>query len=173
MARNSAKLLNDLVVSLVDAYGADAVREALAKAEKNDIGLELKLPISKSNRSHTRELPLERRGRAPRPSAVDLIHKYPVSSPKRQYVALIAERFDRKQFLPSAADAREFLILSGAKPGNIKDRSDAFRQVLSVLVRLPTERLENIAHSGPSQLSTISDAIGSISEEMRQRRETP
>jgi hypothetical protein len=174
MTKSSAKLLNDVIASLVEAYGADIVREAVARADRKNP--DNASPPSQRGSSPASDIQSDRRHRIQRPTAADLIRQYPVSSTKKQYVDAIAERFDRKQFLPSSADAREFLILSGEKPGSIKDRSDAFKQILTVLVRLPEKRLEDIAtsaaHSGPSQLSAISDAIGTIGQENRQRRET-
>lgn len=168
-AMASMKLLNDVLASLVDAYGFNAVEEALQKSSvrknTNRTPRDNTLPLQLSNN--------EKRTRSIRPSAVTLTKQQAVSPAKRPYVQMLAERFDQKQFLPSATDAREFLILSGKKPKSIKDRSDAFKQVLIVLSQLPTERLATIAnssaYSGPSQLSDISDAIANIGRENRER----
>ncbi len=97
--------------------------------------------------------------------------------PEAQEVVLreLAMRFDSKEFLPSVSDVREFLIMIGERPGAIKDRSEAFKQLLKALSGLPPERLERLAnsarHSGPSQLGPLSDAISAAAASLPRHRE--
>ena len=97
--------------------------------------------------------------------------------PEAQEVTLreLATRFDRKQFLPSVADVREFLIMIGERPGAMKARSEAFRQLLKALSGLPPEQLERLAnstvHSGPSRLGPLSDAISAAAASLPRHRE--
>jgi hypothetical protein len=87
----------------------------------------------------------------------------------------LAMRYDGKQFLPTIPDVREFLVMMGERPRVMKDRSDAFRQLLIILSGLPPERLERLVnsarHSGPSQLGPLSDAISAAAESLPRHRE--
>jgi hypothetical protein len=87
----------------------------------------------------------------------------------------LAERYDQKQFLPSVADVREFLIMMGERPVGMKDRQEAFRVLLQSLMRLPVERLQQFVrtalHSGPSELGPLSDAIAAAGERLPRQRQ--
>jgi hypothetical protein len=75
----------------------------------------------------------------------------------------LATRYDNKQFLPSVADVREFLIMIGERPTGMKDRQEAFRVLVRTLAQLPIDRLRQLTrtalHAGPAQLGPLSDAI--------------
>lgn len=164
MATNSDHLLSDMIQALVSAYGRDAVRQAVEATSSEMRGERVR--TSRVGMSPSSFTP-EQRKRAPKVTALEIAKKVNVPNSRRNHVEEIAKRFDQRAFLPTSADAREFLILAGKKPKAIKDRSDAFKQVLTVLLQVPTERLAGIvgssAYSGPSELSAISDAIGQIS----------
>jgi hypothetical protein len=94
---------------------------------------------------------------------------------KRDALLELAERYDRKQFLPSVADVREFLIMMGERPVGMKDRKEAFRVLSRSLIQLPLEDLQQLTrtglHSGPSQLGPLSDAISAAGERMTRQRQ--
>lgn len=170
MAINSDHLLSDMVQLLVNAYGRDAVRHAVENTVnemRDDRTQSGRVGMSRSS------LALEQRKRTPKATALEIAKKINVPNSRRDQVEEIAKRFDQRAFLPTSADAREFLILAGKKPKAIKDRSDAFKQVLTVLLQVPTERLAGIvgssAFSGPSDLSDISDAIGQINKSRQEQ----
>ena len=79
-------------------------------------------------------------------------------------------------FLPSMGDVREFLSMQGQQPTEMKDRSEAFRQLLPVLQQLPAERLERLAnsasHSGPAKLGPLSECYQSNSRRVKAQRGT-
>ena len=87
----------------------------------------------------------------------------------------LAERYDRKRFLPSVADVREFLIMMGERPIGMKNRKEAFRVLLQSLIRLPDDRLQQLVgtalHSGPSELGPLSDAIAAAGERLPRQRQ--
>ena len=89
----------------------------------------------------------------------------------------IARRYEQKQFLPSVAAVTEFLTMMGADPGHLKDRIQAFRVLLKVLLQLSTERLTQLTnsslHAGPSQLGPISEAIAAAGEHLPRRSQDP
>lgn len=170
MATNSDHLLSDMIQVLVNAYGRDAVRQAVETT-----GDEMRGGRTQPGRVGVSQSSLapDQRKRAPKITALELAKRVNVPISRRNHVEEIAKRFDQRAFLPTSADAREFLILAGKKPKAIKDRSDAFKQVLTVLLQVPTERLAGIvgssAYSGPSELSAISDAIGQISRSRQEQ----
>jgi hypothetical protein len=94
---------------------------------------------------------------------------------RKEALLRIADRYDRKRFLPSVADVREFLAMMDEGPIGMKDRKDAFRALLRSLMRLPVERLQQLAltaqHSGPSELGPLSDAIGAAGERLQRRQQ--
>ncbi len=148
-------LLNNLLHTLVQEWGHEEVQSALAHISDSAGGIDARPPEGDSSepaqRTRTKLLAIEQVARAHLPDA------------KAVALQELATRFDRKEFLPSVSDVREFLIMMGERPGAIKDRSTAFRFLLNALSGLPPERLERLAksarHSGPSRLAPLSDAI--------------
>ena len=167
--RNRKALLNNLLRALVQEWGQREVEVALAHlsdtADSTDAHQLLRGETRADHGTRRRiNLPAsEQVARAQLPGA--------------QEAALreLAERFDRKQFLPSVSDVREFLIMMGETPGVMKNRSEAFRRLLKVLSSLPPDRLERLAssglHSGPSQLGPLSDAISAAAASLPRYRE--
>jgi hypothetical protein len=152
-------LLNKLLQMLVDEWGQEEVAAALAGTA-----------ISSSHRSQPRSS-----GEKSRLSAIAQIERTALEGEQREALLQLAERYDRKQFLPSVADVREFLIMMGERPIGMKDRKEAFRVLLQSLMRLPTERLQQFVrtaqHSGPSELGPLSDAIAAAGERLPRHRQ--
>jgi len=157
-------LLNRLVHVLVDGWGYEAVAGALANAASS----------SRRLTEHERSPKLQTANRGARPSATEQVERAPVEGEQKEALLQLAVRYDSKEFLPSVADVREFLIMLGERPVGLKDRKDAFRILLRSLTQLPIERLQQLArsaqHSGPSRLGPLSDAIAATSESLRRRR---
>ena len=162
-------LLNGLLSTLVREWGFREVQAALAQLPDTEI------------RTNTGEFANVGLGGTPRPrKKAKLLASEQVARaqlPAAQDAALreLAMHFDRKQFLPSVADVREFLVMMGERPGAMKGRSEAFRLLLEALSNLSPERLERLAnsalHSGPSQLGPLSDAISAAAASLPRRRE--
>lgn len=150
---NRRALLNKLLQTLVNEWGHEEVEAALADTDVS------------SNHSLTKRAssPKHRSGEKSRLTAVAQIERAAIEGELKEALLQLAQRYDRKQFLPSVADVREFLIMMGERPTGMKDRQEAFRVLLQSLVRLPTERLQQFTrtalHSGPSELGPLSDAI--------------
>jgi len=160
-------LLSKLLETLVEEFGEEEVQFTLKRI------------LSSPEHTVVRAPPGERR--APpkkRPSATELVERAEVQAEKRQPLLVVAEYFDRREFLPSVADVRQFIIMAGNRPAPMKDRAEAFRILLRSLMHLPRERLEQIAdvaaNAGPAQLGPISDAISTAGERIsRPRWEEP
>jgi hypothetical protein len=160
-------LLNRLLQSLVDEWGHERVAAALAHTavSSNDPSAE-RPPIPKLRLS----------GKGARPSATAQIERAALEGEQRDVLLELAVSYDCKQFLPSVADVREFLVMMGERPIDMKDRKEAFRILLRNLMQLPVERLKQLAstalYSGPSQLGPLSDAIAAAGERLPRQRQS-
>lgn len=98
------------------------------------------------------------------------VERVPLDPARKEAVLRLAERYERRQFLPSVGAVREFLTMMGHTPKPMKDRDQAFRILLRSLLQLPTDRLNQFLssslHSGPSQLGPISEAIAAAGEHL-------
>jgi hypothetical protein len=160
-------LLSSLLRALVDEWGHKEVEVALARLSPATSTIERHMLTSgqrqKLQGARAKLLASEQVARAPLPDA------------QKAALQALAIRFDQKQFLPSNADVREFLLMMGETPGTMKDRSDAFRRLLKSLSVLSPDRLDRLVksalHSGPSQLSHLSDAISAAAASLPRNRE--
>lgn len=165
--KSRKSLLVKLLDTLLDEWGAEEVSSALSRA--------LQMRARLGGGSDKGALPPARI--APRPTAVALVEKAELHPDKREKVLFIARKYDLKEFLPSVADVRHFIIMAGERPVSMKDRIEAFRVVLKLLSSLPSDRVDRIkeiaSHSGPTQLGPISDAIGAASKRINRRPQNP
>lgn len=161
-------LLNRLLQTLVDEWGHEKVAAALVRTGASSNNASAERPSIPKFRPS---------GKGAKPSATAQIERAALEGELKDALLQLAVRYDGKQFLPSVADVREFLLMIGERPAAMKDRKDAFRILLRNLVHLPIDRLRQLAstalHSGPSQLGPLSDAIAAASEHLpRQRQST-
>lgn len=159
---NHKALLHRLMETIVDEWGGNEAETALSKVMETRGG--------RGQRANNTETRARQRVR---PSAIELVERSEIHDEKREPLLMLADRFDRKEFLPSVADVREFIIMTGERPVTMKDRTEAFRVLLRYLSRLPVDRLQIIAqaasHAGPAQLGPISDAISAAGERLSRR----
>lgn len=163
-------LLNEVIRTLIQECGYERVFAALTR-------------VSSQNQPETHPAVEPRRKnsrrggsrKTPKLRASEQLARASLPDPHKAAIHDLALRFDHKQFLPSMADVREFLTMLGERPVPMKDRSDAFRQLLKALARLPTERIRAVAssgqYSGPSQLGPLSDAISAAGASLPRYRE--
>ena len=163
MAPKQNRVLNELVSVLLAEWGYEAVHRALefvGERYEPQPGRERREPA---------------RGRTPAPrrriTALEYLAGSNVPEQRRDALAELALRYDRKQFLPTASDLRHFYSMRGEELTGLKHRSEAFRPVLRLLLKMPPEQVEALvrdnAHSGPSQLGPIADAIREASAAVR------
>jgi hypothetical protein len=156
-------LLTSLLTTLITEWGAGAVRAELNRLDGQGYELSADNALARKKKLKARPTASEQVGRVTLPS---------------EHLAIIADlagRYDRKQFLPSVSDVREFLTMLGEQPHPMKDRSAAFKAVLECVSKLPLDRLNEVSrramHSGPAQLGPISDAISSAAETLPRYRD--
>jgi hypothetical protein len=160
------KLLDRLVQTLVEEWSYETVAAALAGQAGSPTGSSTGGVLTMNRRA-------PRKGN--KPSATELVERSVLEGGHKAALLRLATRYESMQFLPSVADVREFLIMMGEKPTQMKDRKEAFRILLRSLAQLPVERLEKLAttalHSGPSQLGPLSDAIAAAGGDLPRRRQ--
>jgi hypothetical protein len=165
---NRKALLNSLLRSLVEEWGEAEVRAALYHVSDRDDGNAVSSSLGQVG--YYGKLRIRKK-----PLAIEQVARAQLPDSRKAILAVLATRFDAKQFLPTISDVREFLILMGAPSEVAKDRSDAFRFLLKFLAQLPSDRLEKLvssmAHSGPSQLGPLSDAISGVAASLPRYRE--
>jgi hypothetical protein len=163
--KNRKTLLNDLLKTLVDEWGHEEVAAALADTISSSQPLTRAATGSNLGSSGAKRLL----------SATAQIERAALEGERRDLFLQLAERYDRKRFLPSVADVREFLIMMGERPIGMKNRKEAFRVLLQSLIRLPDDRLQQLVgtalHSGPSELGPLSDAIAAAGERLPRQRQ--
>lgn len=156
-------LLTKLLQTLVDEWGYEDVATALASTNG---------ALSDRHAEGSTSQPSKKRVKL---SATEQIERAALEGEQKELLLQLAVRYDRKLFLPSVADVREFLIMMGTRPIGMKDRTQAFRVLLESLTQLPIARLQQLAqtslHSGPSELGPISDAITIAGERLPRQRQ--
>jgi hypothetical protein len=168
MKRNA--FLAKLLQTLVAEYGHEEILNALTRLpHTGDDG-----NLASQSKQQRLWLEQSRQGKTvkpKRPTAVDQVKKASSVTGDRDEILTLANRFDRKDFLPSVGDIRQFLAMTGSIVEGLTSRNEGFRYLLPVLVKLPPERLKRLAssnsHSGPAQLGPLADAIRSAGEAMR------
>ena len=164
-----------LIRMLVEEWGYDEVRKALAQL--SDMGSGAHIASASRERAPQQPSPNREGNRSKKPTAVEQVTRLSTPDGEHQTLLAIAAKFDRKEFLPSVGDIREFLAMMGADSGGMKDRLDGFRRLLPPLSQLPPDKLRRLAssttYSGPAQLGPLSDAIRSTGEAIRRREKAP
>lgn len=111
-----------------------------------------------------------------RRNARDYVTGMNLPSSQTERLLALAQLFEEKLFLPTAAVIRNFLEAYGAAPLKFKTRQDAIPLMFRYLSSLSDERLDRIikegAFSGPSELGPIADAIMAKSVTMRHGENT-
>lgn len=151
------KILASLLATLVEAWGYDRVLKELEQHS----GLSTSAS-SKPTKSLTAKST---------PSPTQMAENAPAPVHRRALLLAIAKGYERKAIMPSTADVRDFLRLQGMETSAPKNRTEAFRHLLGVLLRLPDERLQSLAakaeYAGGSELAAISDAISAAGQRLR------
>ena len=160
----SDDLLQTLLAAMVDEWGFERVRNRLEVVQSTDgkrAGVsEASVGQAQSNKHRQRS--------TEKPTAVAMAAKVSLPPKQKELIQKLAERFDDKRFLPTSGDIRYFFEVHGGVVPSSKQRGEAFRKVLSLLSALPEAELLKIvdsdAHSGPSKLGPLSDALRTAGE---------
>lgn len=158
---NREMILRGLLQTLVDGYGRKAVESTLAALDGPTDSSERKQPEA----SHES---------APR-GAEAMVVALEAPSERKALLIDLAKRFDEGTAFPKLSDIRSFLSAHQQGAGELKGRTPAFRRMLPILSAMSNKGLEKLIsrshHTGPADLSDISDAIRGAGEHLRGRRE--
>lgn len=134
---------------IVDEYGLGSVLETLGK-------------IASSQQNGGKPKPSLRKAK-PKPTAPAYVAKMDLSSDRRQAVGELAERFERKDFLPSFGSVAHFCEAYGVELPASRTRASAIPRVFKFIADLDDAEIQKISDSGmfagPSRLGPIADAI--------------
>jgi len=159
MKTSGANLLRSLLSVLVDAWGYSAVRDCLDALHSSDEARSVEASRGADKRSK----------KAEKPTASSLAAKLSLPPEQKRLIQSLAERYDSKLFLPTAGDIRYFFEIHGETPPSSKQRNEIFRRVLKLLSAMQEGTLQKIieddAHSGPSRLGPLSEAMRSVGEQ--------
>ncbi len=159
VSSSSIRLLTKILRMLVEEYGATQVLKSLEGiAEENSESIVNALQ---------KTMPARRRKKL---TAIQLVMKNAAENEKLTALLDLAERFEKKRFLPSLIHIREFLQSVGSEHTRLKDRSTAFSIVLKELMKLSPEQIDDLISSaafhGPSELAVISEAIKAAADNL-------
>lgn len=101
--------------------------------------------------------------RSVKATALEYVSKLELSSEKIAPVVDLAERFERKAFLPTFGDIAHFCQIYGIEVPASKTRASAIPRVFKHIASMETEEIQRMLDdglfSGPSRLGPIADAI--------------
>lgn len=156
------QLLKSMLVALTDEWGFESVRKELDRLQMDGLSRD-----SVGMRDKDEVKTVERKDRAKdKPTAGMLAANVSLPPVQKQLIQTLAERFDRKRFLPTSGDIKDFFEVHGEPVPSAKQRSESFRRILRLLSSLPESSLrrmiENDFHSGPSSLAPLSEAMRAL-----------
>ncbi|WP_157354278.1 hypothetical protein [Aromatoleum toluclasticum] len=164
-------LLRSMLSVLVDEWGLDAVSSELNRLSA---GQRVSLLIGERTEGEPRT---DTHGKRPsvRLTAALMAARVNLPPEQKQLVQTLAVKFDSKQFLPTSGDIKYFFEVHGEATPPSKQRIESFRRVLRLLSSLPEgalkKMIEDDAHSGPSSLAPLSDAIRGVGAQRSEKYE--
>ena len=157
--------LRNLLSTLLDDCGYDAVREAL-----EDFNPALKSTTASRNSS-------VKRSRKPRakPNAIAIVDSLALPDEgKKSVLMTLARKYEEKAFMPNVNHVRAFLEQEGKDVSRIKSRGQVVSTVFKCLADWETARLRELDTRGlygpPKSLSVIARSIESFGRRTRQNQ---
>ena len=154
--------LRRILSALVDDFGYQEVRKSLddfCTRETRD-GAERKSSLGGQDKSRVRQ------------NAIDIVETLVVDDErKRDILLVLAQRFEKKAFMPNVNSVRAFLEQHGKDVSHIKSRQQAVSAIFKCLADLETRSLCEM-HSkglfgGPKSLAVIADSIEKAGQQSR------
>ena len=159
---------------IVREHGLGSVLEALSKiASEYDAQFVPPLAVNGTDKSAK---PKKVRKRTPKLTATEYAAKMELPPDKQAAVVALAERFERKAFLPSFGDVVNFCETYGIDVPASRTRANAIPRVFRFLANeMDVDEVQSILdyemYSGPSRLGPIADAIRRNGRASRARRD--
>lgn len=141
---------------IVDEHGLGSVLEALGKIASSDA-------LANTSPADGGKAKPRRRKVKPKPTAPTYVAKMDLPADSRQAIADLADRFERKDFLPSFGSVAHFCAAYEIDAPASKTRASAIPRVFKFIAGLDAAEIQKISDSGmfagPSRLAPIADAI--------------
>ena len=159
---------------IVQKHGLGSVLEALGEiASEYDVQSVSSIAV---NGADKQAKPKKARKRTPKPNAAEYVAKMELPPDKQATVVALAERFERKAFLPSFGDVVNFCETYGIDVPASRTRANAIPRVFKFLANeMDADEVQSILdyemYSGPSRLGPIADAIRRNGRASRARRD--
>lgn len=139
---------------IVRQYGLGSVLESLGKIADAQRESSVQVGADKGEKSKKRSV---------KATAPEYVSKLELASEKVAPVVELAERFERKAFLPTFGDIAHFCQICGIEVPASKTRASAIPRVFKHIASMETEEVQRMLDdglfSGPSRLGPIADAI--------------
>lgn len=166
-------LLHSILALLVNEWGLDTVNSEL---ERISAGQRRSLLVGERTVGEL-ERESHRKLYSEKPTATMMAAKLSLPPGQKQLVEMLAVKFDSKQFLPTSGDIKYFFEVHGEAIPPSRQRIESFRRVLRLLSSLPESALKKIveddAHSGPSSLAPLSDAMRGVGAQRAEKDGQP
>ena len=160
---------------IVQEHGLGSVLEALGKIASED-----KAQSAPPHAVNGADKPAKsnKSKRSKKPTATEYVAKMELLPEKRTTIGEMAERFERKDFLPTFGDIRNFCQIYGIDVPASKTRASAIPRVFKFIATEMDAReaqriLDDGMFSGPSRLGPIADAIRRNGRASRAESYTP
>lgn len=158
---------------IVQEHGLGSVLEALGKIAAEYEAQSAPSLVVNGVDKHAK--PKRARKRASKPNAAEYVAKMELPQDKQAAVVALAERFERKAFLPSFGDVVNFCEIYGIDVPASRTRANAIPRVFRFLANeMEADEVQRIVdyemYSGPSRLGPIADAIRRNGRASRARR---
>ena len=158
---NDAKLETTLR-SVVRRYGFEQVERSLREIGLSEAQLASSTQNGESVNDGVAVRPLKRNAKV---TATEYVSKLEFPPEKKPAMLELAERFQRKWFLPSFGDIANFCGVYGIDEPASKSRASAIPRVFKFMATMDTDEIQRMLDegmfSGPSRLGPIADAIRS------------
>lgn len=143
--------------SIVRRYGFEQVAYSLREIERQ-VGSSEEHCVSTDDTTATTH-----KGKRAKITATEYVSKLDFPLEKKPAMVELAERFQRKYFLPSFGDIANFCRIYGIDEPASKSRANAIPRVFKFIATMDTDNIQRILDegmfSGPSRLGPIADAI--------------
>ena len=154
--------LKSTLRSMVSEYGFERVNKVLHQVATS-AGHSKKSNLTKQSSNTNQQLPIVATSKKERASADQFVARMDLSPERYPAVVELAKRFERKSFLPTSGDVRNFCQIYGLDEPASKSRASAIPRVFRFLATMATDEIQKILEggmfSGPSRLGPIADTI--------------
>lgn len=153
--------------SMVRKHGLSRVQQSLADIASSDHLFDTQQGAQSPGKEQQFSAPDKRM----RTKASDYVDKMDVPLETKEALKELAKKFERKLFLPTVADIRNFCRVHRIQVPDSTSRSNAFPRLFKFMATMGANDIRRVVEdgmfSGPSRLEPIADAIRSRSRTPR------